>query len=671
MISEFYLFSLYHFENNKVTKKMSDEEDAAERRRLREARLNQLKAKSNTQQEDRETSRPTDHKISQQSTTDVEDFSNTSEKVAEMMGFQGFGKKARTFNVMAMFEETKRAAQEVNRIRDEEKSAQVANELEKQKINEDSDEEEEDDDLIGPPLPPGFKDGKHENAESDSDDGEESDEDEENLNDKIPSSHEIQLEHGVKPVSAVGLDPSGSRLVSGSYDYNVKFWDFAGMDSSLKSFRSIQPCECHHIKTLQYSMTGDCILVVAGNAQAKVIDRDGFQVMECVSGDRYIVDMVNTKGHIAMLHGGCWNPRVKEEFITCSDDGTVRKWDFNQAHKQLQVIKFKGRNGKKTVPTCCVYSRDGKLIGGACRDGSIQLWDVQKQFIRPSLQCPTAHGVGTDTSCLTFSFDHNLLGSRGGDDTLKLWDIRNFRKPVNVATDLSSFYTMTDCMFSPDNKMLITGISVRKDEGYGKLLFYDKDTFDKVSEIQVTNSSVVRCLWHPKLNQIVVGCANGQVKMYYHPDKSHKGAKLCLVKKKRKVKELEFVANQHVITPHTLRMYRNDSSIGTAYKKGLKDRMDPVKSRKPEAPLTEGTGGRVIEGGRTLSSYVSKMIAVNKFDDSNPREAILKHAKEAAENPYWIAPAYAKSQPTPIFQEVSDEEESDEPTTSKKQKLGT
>lgn len=51
----------------------------------------------------------------------------------------------------------------------------------------------------------------------------------------------------------------------------------------------------HQIKSLQYSITGDVILVVSGNSQAKVLDRDGFNVMECVKGDQYIVDMANTK----------------------------------------------------------------------------------------------------------------------------------------------------------------------------------------------------------------------------------------------------------------------------------------------------------------------------------------------------------------------------------------
>ena len=47
----------------------------------------------------------------------------------------------------------------------------------------------------------------------------------------------------VMQVSAVALDPSGSRLVTGGYDYEVKFWDFAAMDPSLNSFRSFTPFE--------------------------------------------------------------------------------------------------------------------------------------------------------------------------------------------------------------------------------------------------------------------------------------------------------------------------------------------------------------------------------------------------------------------------------------------
>ena len=119
------------------------------------------------------------------------------------------------------------------------------------------------------------------------------------------------------------IDANGGRLATGGYDYDVKLWYFTGMDSSLKSFRTLQPCEwyfksiklvfsmfnwinfkSHQIRSLEFNISGDGILIIASNAQAKIIDREGKNVLECVKGDQYIVDMSKTKGHIGMLNDG-------------------------------------------------------------------------------------------------------------------------------------------------------------------------------------------------------------------------------------------------------------------------------------------------------------------------------------------------------------------------------
>jgi WD40 repeat protein len=60
---------------------------------------------------------------------------------------------------------------------------------------------------------------------------------------KIPASHEVSMMHGSRAVLAVAVDPAGARLATGSVDYEVRFWDFAGMDSSCQSFRTLTPCE--------------------------------------------------------------------------------------------------------------------------------------------------------------------------------------------------------------------------------------------------------------------------------------------------------------------------------------------------------------------------------------------------------------------------------------------
>ncbi|CAG2190900.1 Gastrulation defective protein 1 homolog,WD repeat-containing protein 70 [Mytilus edulis] len=612
-----------------------------------------------------------------------------------------------------------------------------------------------DDEMIGPPLPPGFgpivdDKLKQQSQKYDSED-DDSEEEEETLDQKIPSSHEISLNHGAKTVSALTLDPSGARLVTGGNDYQVKFFDFAGMDASLRYFRQIQPCESHPIRQLQYSSTGDkilvvsgnckpkvldrdghevlecmkgdpyindvantkqilvvsgnckpkvldrdghevleCmkgdpyindvantkqILVVSGNCKPKVLDRDGHEVLECMKGDPYINDVANTKGHTAMLNGGCWNPKVREEFMTCSNDASVRLWDVNTGcKKHKNIMKPKTQQGRKCIPTACCYSTDGRWIACGCQDGSIQIWDHNKNFVNVGMVSRTAHMNGTDTSSLCFSYDDRVLASRGGDDTVKLWDIRNFKTPLVTRDGLTNFFPVTDCIFSPDDRMVVTGLSIKKGQGKGKLLFMDRQTLDTVTEIEISDSSVVRCLWHPRLNQIVVGSADGIVKLFYDPKKSHRGALLCVVKKPRESKQMQVLSKTQIITPYALPMFREARPTSTR-KFEERQRKDPLKSRRPDLPITgPGEGGRLAEKGATLSQYVVQSMILKKPDkyESNPREAILRHAKEAAENPFWVDVAYQKTQPKKIFQQPQEEkgEDDDDHPLYKKHKMG-
>lgn len=103
--------------------------------------------------------------------------------------------------------------------------------------------------------------------------------------------------------------------------------------------------------------------------------------MECIKGDQYIVDVANTKGHIAMLNGGSWHPFYQEEFMTFSNDGSVRLWDVGRYRKHRNIIKTKTKQGRKAIPTAATYNKDGKYIVTACNDGSIQVWPYKEYFV--------------------------------------------------------------------------------------------------------------------------------------------------------------------------------------------------------------------------------------------------------------------------------------------------
>ena len=45
--------------------------------------------------------------------------------------------------------------------------------------------------------------------------------------------------------------------------------------------------------------------------------------MECVKGDQYVLDQTRNKGHTAVINSGNWHPKIKEEFLTCSQVNIV------------------------------------------------------------------------------------------------------------------------------------------------------------------------------------------------------------------------------------------------------------------------------------------------------------------------------------------------------------
>jgi hypothetical protein len=89
-------------------------------------------------------------------------------------------------------------------------------------------------------------------AEPDHDDDD--DDDEEALNDRdapedpFPVSHEVILKDHDKVVSAFAIDSAGARIATASHDFDVKLWDFGGMDSRMKPFKSFEPAGNYQVR---------------------------------------------------------------------------------------------------------------------------------------------------------------------------------------------------------------------------------------------------------------------------------------------------------------------------------------------------------------------------------------------------------------------------------------
>ncbi|KAG8989624.1 hypothetical protein FRB90_002156 [Tulasnella sp. 427] len=519
-------------------------------------------------------------------------------------------------------------------------------------------------DGAGPFAPPPAADDNDEDEDSGFEDEEES---AENL---FPISHELVLQDHNKVVSALTLDPSGARVLSGSYDYDCKLWDFGGMgggSGEAKPFKSWEPAGSYYVHDLKFSPGGDQFLVISGTLQPKLYDRDGEELATYIKGDMYIRDMKHTAGHVGEVTACAWHPKENNTFITSSNDSTIRIWDAENKRKQKTVIVVKSKErGARTKVTTCAFSHDGKFIAGACLDGTLNIWGSNSNFVRPSHTAENAHEKGREVGSVVFSVDGHTVVSRGIDEYTKLWDIRSFKKPVFTSPKVMTLYPETNAVFSPDEKFIITGAAAGRTEGgmgKGGLVFLRKDGLDIEKSVDFApGESVVRVAWHPKINQacvILCGLSTGSIRLLYSPTTSLNGAKLLLNKSRKKATIESYsdsLLQPHIITPHALPMFRDDLDRQTKRKRE-KERDDPRKTRKPMPPLHgPGKGGRV---GASATQHVVQHLVRDSTRDEDPREALLKYANLAESDPKWTA-AWRINQPNPVFQNAEEEEEEEE-----------
>ena len=380
--------------------------------------------------------------------------------------------------------------------------------------------------------------------DNDNDDDDDDDDDDDEEGDEFPVSHELVLKTHERTVTTLTVDPSGSRLITGSSDCRVKFHDFASMTpTTLRAFKSVDPTatkssansETHPVNHVEFNpLSPSQVLVVSATPQAKILSRDGEVLTEFVKGDMYLRDMHNTKGHISEITTGTWHPTDKNLCVTAGTDSTLRIWDANSQRTQKDVIVHKSRaagSAGRTRMTAVAWGSPvqggSSLLVASALDGSLVMWGGDGPYTRPMAEIRDAHKKDTWTGGIAISTDGRSVISRGGDDLIKLWDTRKFKQPISVVEHLSTSdqHANSNIRFSPDSSSIITGSAT------GHLHILNPATLKPELVTSVTpGSPLVTVLWHEKLNQIITGSANAETHVLYHPTMSSRGAAMVMSK---------------------------------------------------------------------------------------------------------------------------------------------
>ena len=180
---------------------------------------------------------------------------------------------------------------------------------------------------------------------------------------EMPFTSSALLKGHSKVLSAITLDTSGSRLITGARDNQLYLWNFNTMDKRLAHFKSFEPVEGNIITDLQFGSSGDRFLLATPETYVRLYNRDGEELCSFTKGDPYVRDPRRTLGHTSSITLARWHPIQKHVFYTASFDSTIRIWDVNDRKQQKSVIPVKSKSiGNRTPITTACVSPDGKQI---------------------------------------------------------------------------------------------------------------------------------------------------------------------------------------------------------------------------------------------------------------------------------------------------------------------
>lgn len=517
-----------------------------------------------------------------------------------------------------------------------------------------------------------------------SDDGSDDSDDQSDDEDEYPVSHELVLKTHERAVTTTTLDPSGSRLITGSLDCTLKLHDFASMTpTTLRAFKSVDPnlqkssanSETHPINHVEFNaLSGGTFLCISAHPQAKIMDRDGEVLAEFIKGDMYLRDMHNTKGHVSEITTGTWNPTNKDTCVTAGTDSTLRIWDVNFKRSQKDIIVHKsraagsaGRTRMTTVAWGSPLQGGNNVLVAAALDGSLVMWSGNGPYNRPAAEIRDAHTPNTWTGGLDISHDGRMVVTRGGDNIIKLWDTRKFKTPIVTTThpSTSDQHSITNIKYSPNSTSIITGSAT------GHLHIFNSGNLKPELVTPVTaGSPLITVQWHEKLNQIVTGSANGEVHVLYNPNTSFRGAKdvMSRAPKKRHVDDdpnfttdlSNGLSGDSIVTPGGNQSQAPTSFAARHPTVGLTVSGRSRDPRRPQMPLQTP-----FMKSQPDDKFIKDSIKLSSMRDEDPREALLKYAELAEKDPLFTN-AWKETQPKTVYANLEDAEESEEDGPDKK-----
>ncbi|KAK0075925.1 hypothetical protein PV325_006170 [Microctonus aethiopoides] len=282
------------------------------------------------------------------------------------------------------------------------------------------------------------------------------------------------------PIFCMAWTPEGRRLVTGASSGEFTLWN--GLTFN---FETILQAHDSPVRTMVWS-----------HNESWMVTGDHAGYVKYWQSNMNNVKMF--QAHKEAIRGLSFSP-TDHKLATCSDDGTVRIWDFLRCHEE-RILRGHGADVK-----CVHWHPQKSLVISGSKDNQqpIKLWDPKS-----GQSLATLHAHKSTVMDVKWNENGNWLVTASRDHLLKLFDLRNLSQEVQTFRGHKK--EASSVAWHPSHEGLFC--SGGSD---GAILFWHVGADKEVGAIEQAHDSIVWTLaWHP-LGHILCSGSNDHTSKFW------------------------------------------------------------------------------------------------------------------------------------------------------------
>jgi len=287
------------------------------------------------------------------------------------------------------------------------------------------------------------------------------------------------------PVRTVAFSKDGSRIISGSQDNTIRFWDAVG-GQLLKSFRGHDGA----VRTVAFAESDQVILSGSHDNSIRKWNISEYEEIRVLQGQVL-------EGHVDAILSAGFSPDG-EQIVTSSRDRTARTWETFTG-KPLNVFA----EGHSFLATSAAFFYGGKRLATGAVDNTVRIWDVDS-----GTQLARLEHTGR-AATLTVSNDGKWVITGGDDKSAKMWNAETGELESVFKGDKDSRShnnEVTAVAISENDQQLLTG------DSSGRVFIWDIRTQKVVLELKGhARSRITDAAFLPGTNRVLTASADRSV----------------------------------------------------------------------------------------------------------------------------------------------------------------